>query len=196
MNKIITISGRSTSGKSTLESMLIEQYPEEFSKIISHTTRTKRIGEVDGVDYYFIKEQELLDIDMMEIVQFDNNMYGASEDEFKRIFKMNKIPVVVVTPEGAQEIEENCVKNGWHCVTVFLDTPIDILLERFHARFSAEVENSSDRKHTNNIYESRLKRLHGEESNWINYVEWTHKFNEFTERTDKVIVNTLLGHVE
>ena len=49
---IIALLGASGSGKSTLENELANKYG--YEKIISHTTRQQRIGEVNGKDYHFI----------------------------------------------------------------------------------------------------------------------------------------------
>lgn len=51
MKKIIIITGASGVGKTTVNQYLQKKY--EISSIITHTTRPKRPGEIDGVDYYF-----------------------------------------------------------------------------------------------------------------------------------------------
>lgn len=52
---IIALLGASGSGKSTLENELANKYG--YEKIVSHTTRKQRVGEVNGKDYHFIDNE-------------------------------------------------------------------------------------------------------------------------------------------
>ena len=59
MEKVIIFSAPSGSGKTTIVHQLLKKYPQfEFS--ISATSRAPRGQEVDGVDYYFLTEEEFL----------------------------------------------------------------------------------------------------------------------------------------
>ena len=61
MSKLVVISGPSGVGKGTIVDLLRKKYADEGKKLylsISCTTRLPREGEVDGVNYYFIKEKE------------------------------------------------------------------------------------------------------------------------------------------
>ena len=56
---LIIFSAPSGSGKTTIVHQLLKKYPQfEFS--ISATSRAPRGQEVDGVDYYFLTEEEFL----------------------------------------------------------------------------------------------------------------------------------------
>lgn len=56
---LIVISGPSGSGKTSLARRALENLPGlKFS--VSHTTRPARRGETDGVDYFFVSEEEFL----------------------------------------------------------------------------------------------------------------------------------------
>lgn len=82
----IVISGPSASGKSTLIKKVLEAIPT-LSLSISHTTRPKRRGEVEGKDYYFVSVnsfESLVDKgQMLEYATFNNNYYGTSYGELK-----------------------------------------------------------------------------------------------------------------
>jgi guanylate kinase len=56
--KILIIVGPSGVGKGTLINKLRQEYPDRFVSKISHTTRYIREGEINGKNYYFIKEEE------------------------------------------------------------------------------------------------------------------------------------------
>jgi guanylate kinase len=49
-NTLITLTGPSCAGKTTLEDRLIKA---GFDRVISNTTRAPRRGEIDGVHYHF-----------------------------------------------------------------------------------------------------------------------------------------------
>ncbi len=58
IRKVLVIVGPSGVGKGTLITKLRQQYPDGFAFKISHTTRNKREGELDGKHYYFVSKEE------------------------------------------------------------------------------------------------------------------------------------------
>ena len=63
MSKLVVISGPSGAGKGTVVKELINIYKEKGEKVyfsVSATTREARVGEVDGVNYYFIKDSPVI----------------------------------------------------------------------------------------------------------------------------------------
>lgn len=52
MGKIFYLMGKSASGKDTLYKQLLGQHPE-MGTVVLYTTRPKREGETDGVEYHF-----------------------------------------------------------------------------------------------------------------------------------------------
>lgn len=52
--KIIALIGKAGSGKDTILKEILKQEPIKYNEIISCTTRPKREGEIDGVNYYFL----------------------------------------------------------------------------------------------------------------------------------------------
>ena len=61
MGKIFCVMGKSSSGKDTLYQMLKKEL--EFDSIIPYTTRPIREGETDGVEYYFVTEEEVAELE-------------------------------------------------------------------------------------------------------------------------------------
>ena len=52
----IVIVGKSASGKSTVANALSDDF--KYTKAVTATTRPMRDGEVDGVDYYFLTNEQ------------------------------------------------------------------------------------------------------------------------------------------
>lgn len=76
------ISGPSGTGKSTLLKRLFEAHPNTFGFSVSHTTRSPRPGEADGVSYNFVTKETFLALvdngGFIEHAQFAGNYYGTS----------------------------------------------------------------------------------------------------------------------
>ncbi len=82
--EIIAVSAPSGAGKTTIVKQILKQYPEiVFS--VSATTRPKRVVETDGVEYYFITENEFVEkIENDEFVEWEK-FYDYYYGTFKKI---------------------------------------------------------------------------------------------------------------
>lgn len=64
--------------------MLMENFPQSFAFSVSHTTRKPRPGEVDGKEYKFVSEEQMLkDIEdgkFLEYAHFAGNYYGTPRE--------------------------------------------------------------------------------------------------------------------
>lgn len=58
----IVVSGPSGVGKGTLIKLLFSRHPDIFTLSVSHTTRSPRAGEQDGVDYHYVTKEEFKDL--------------------------------------------------------------------------------------------------------------------------------------
>ena len=101
--KVIALVGASAVGKSTVESILEEEYG--MRKGISYTTRPKRHYEVDGVHYYFTTEQYINQLfmsdELAEMTTFNGWTYALAREE------LVDSDVVVVEPQGLQLVARN-----------------------------------------------------------------------------------------
>ena len=79
---IVILSSPSGAGKTTLVKEISKR--NNFHISISHTTRKPRLNEIDGKDYYFVRESDfkrLIDEDkFLEYAKVFNHYYGSSED--------------------------------------------------------------------------------------------------------------------
>lgn len=83
--KILALFGKSASGKDTIQKWIVENFPELTKGIISCTTRPPRSGEQDGVNYFFLSDEEfakkVLDGSMLEATSFREWLYGTALDQ-------------------------------------------------------------------------------------------------------------------
>lgn len=79
---VFVFAGPSGVGKSTLIHRLLDQNPNFFDFSVSHTTRSQREGEIDGVDYNFVTaekfEEMIANNDFVEYAQIHGFYYGTS----------------------------------------------------------------------------------------------------------------------
>ncbi len=98
---IVVVSGPSGSGKTTLITRLMKDHPELIFST-SHTTRSIRSGEKDGVDYHFVSvdlfRQMISQNAFVEWADVYGNFYGTSYMEIER--KLSPKPL---NPENAEE---------------------------------------------------------------------------------------------
>ena len=93
---MIVLAGASASGKTEVAKLLAKKYG--ITKIVTTTTRPKRKGEVDGVDYFFVSperfEQMIHEGKFVEYTLFNGYMYGSTKDQIA------KDKCVVIDPAG------------------------------------------------------------------------------------------------
>ena len=158
---ILTLTGPSCAGKSTLENMLVER---GLSKAVSTTTRLPRAGEVEGQDYYFVTKEQFIaalrDGEMVEHIELGGNLYGLSKTEVERLNALGKPIVVVCEPVGQKQIAQYCESHGWPIHSVFVDNPPSIIARRFVSRMLEEEQPSAV------IYGRRLADMMTLERRW------------------------------
>ena len=98
--KIVALMGKAGAGKDAILHTIMKNYKDEFASIISCTTRPPREGEVNGINYHFLSNEEfsekLMDGDMIEAVVFRDWCYGTSYDSLNK----DKINIGVYNPHG------------------------------------------------------------------------------------------------
>lgn len=199
---IVTLTGPSCSGKSTLEKALIKQ---GFASLISTTTRPQRVGEVNGESYYFISGSEFammaLNDEFVESVEFNDNRYAVSKAEMQRVLALKKPVVLVVEPNGLKQIQEYAEEQRFDLFSIFLDIPTEVLAERFLKRFRNEVEFSNYVDNITASSASRLGAMMGEERGWIDAA--THggsiydaTLRQFDEESKDEVVREICAYVK
>lgn len=107
--KLIVISGSSGVGKGTLLKMFLEKNPD-FKLSISCTTRTKRDGEIEGVNYFYLTKDEfknsIKNNEFLEWAEFSGNFYGTKKEFVKKCLNENKSLILEIDTQGAFQIKE------------------------------------------------------------------------------------------
>lgn len=109
MNKgvLFIISGPSGTGKGTVCSELIKKGDIFLS--ISATTRDKRLGEEDGVTYYFKSKEDfekmIANGEMLEWAEYSGNYYGTPRAEVEKMLSSGKNVILEIEPQGALSVQ-------------------------------------------------------------------------------------------
>ena len=111
---MIVLAGASASGKTEVAKVLAAKYG--ITKIVTTTTRDKRTGEVDGVDYFFVTkkkfERMIIEDKFVEYTLYNGQMYGSTKDQIAND------KCVVIDPAG---LRSYIALNNKNIVTFYLE---------------------------------------------------------------------------
>jgi guanylate kinase len=138
---LIVLYGPSGVGKGTVRKAIFDSEDNDFQYSISMTTRKKRIGEVEGVDYYFRSHEEFEELiaagEMLEYAEYVGNYYGTPLSYVQKTLDEGKDVFLEIEVQGALQVKEK-VPDG---VFIFL-TPPDLteLRSRITGRGTDSIE--------------------------------------------------------
>jgi len=124
--ELVVISGPSGAGKTTIIKKLFEDkdLKDKLMFSVSHTTRKKREGEVEGQDYFFVSEEEFMRMvekgEFIEWAKVHGNLYGTSYENIKLAQKSGKLLILDIDVQGAEKIRE---KMGDSAIFIFIKPP-------------------------------------------------------------------------
>ena len=106
---LFVISAPSGAGKTSLVKELRVQV-DGFSVSISHTTRTMRPGEIDGVDYYFTNSEKFEEMiaagEFLEYAKVFGNYYGTAQATVENALSAGKDVLLEIDWQGARQIKK------------------------------------------------------------------------------------------
>ena len=157
---LIVLSSPSGAGKSTISRMLLAADPE-VTMSISATTRPKRPGERDDVDYHFVDDAEFERMvaagDFVEWAPVFGYRYGTPKAPVKAALKAGRDILFDIDWQGTQQLQ---AAMGEDLVRIFILPPSMAELERrLHARGTDSDEVIAD----------RMARAASEISHWPEY---------------------------
>ena len=120
-NILLILSSPSGAGKTTLTKKIQQKY-QNFKISVSHTTRSPRVNEIDGVDYYFVSKKKFQDLidknSFYEYAKIYENYYGTTKKEVNSIIKNNDI-LFDIDWQGTRQLSN--IKN-LNLVKIYLTT--------------------------------------------------------------------------
>lgn len=140
---LIILSGPSGVGKGTIRRKIMEDKSLNLFYSISLTTRKPRKRERDGVDYYFVSEEEfdrdIRNDNLLEWAEFVGHRYGTPRDRVEEARALGKNVILEIEVEGTKQVLSKC--RGNDVFSIFLIPPtIEVLEERIRRRKSESDE--------------------------------------------------------
>ncbi|MCP1640201.1 guanylate kinase [Streptococcus gallinaceus] len=132
---LIVFSGPSGVGKGTVRKEIFSTPDHKFEYSVSMTTRPQRLGEVDGVDYFFRSREEFEDLirqgQMLEYAEYVGNYYGTPLTYVNETLDRGIDVFLEIEVQGALQVKQK-VPDG---VFIFLTPPdLDELKDRLVGR--------------------------------------------------------------
>lgn len=177
---LIVVSGPSGCGKSTVDNMIIKER-KNIIMSISDTTRAKREGEENGVDYNFITKEEFeKNIEENKYLEYakvhSNKYYGTPSTFVNKKLKEGKDVILEIDIEGAKTIKE----KRSDAVFIFIMPPsMKILKSRLVGRKTETKEQLVER------FKTAYKEIN--EVSKYNYVIVNDKLEDSVKRMNSII---------
>ena len=177
---LIVVSGPSGCGKSTVDNVLINER-QNIIMSVSDTTRAKRDGETDGIDYNFItKEKKKKNIESNKYLEYakvhSNKYYGTPSNFVNKKLKEGIDVILEIDIEGARKIKE----KRSDAVFIFIMPPsMEILKSRLVGRKTETKEQVVER------FKAAYKEIN--EVSKYNYVIVNDKVEDSVKRMSSII---------
>ena len=179
LKKLIIITGPSGVGKGTVVKELLDRNKDIWLSI-SATTRNPRVGENDGLNYYFISEERFKDMidkkEFLEWAQFAGNYYGTPLSTVNEKIEKGFIVLLEIEVEGAKQIKEKFPES----LSIFLLPPSKEELEKRIRNRGTEKEEAIDKRLSRADYEIAS-------SDEFDFVLTNHDVDETVKEVFKII---------
>lgn len=146
--KIIIVSAPSGCGKSTIINRLLQKGEIDMEFSVSATNRQPREGEVHGVSYWFLTDEEfrqaIADDNFVEYEEvYPGRFYGTLKSEVERRCREGHNVVLDIDVKGGVNVKR---MYGERALALFIEPPsIDALRERLEGRGTESPESIGQR---------------------------------------------------
>lgn len=146
--RLFVVSGPAGVGKGTIVAKVRERRPS-VGLPVSATTRSPRPGEVDGVAYHFLSDEEfdkrVAAGDFLEWALVHTNKYGTLKSEVDACLSRGDSVILEIDMQGGQNVR----KAYPDAVLIFIDPPSwDVLVQRLRGRGTESEESLAVRLNT------------------------------------------------
>lgn len=135
---MLVLIGPSASGKTESAKIMINRYP--ISRVVTCTTRPKRMNEIDGFDYHFLSSEEFLlkknQGYFIETTHYNQYHYGTPRNE------LGEDKFIILDPVGLDS---------------FLSLDIDIVAIYLKTEEKTRIERMKQRNDSDDNIKSRIK---------------------------------------
>lgn len=165
---LVVISGFSGAGKGTIVRQMVEKY-DNYALSVSMTTRAPRQGERDGIEYFFVDEEQfektIEENGLIEYANYCGNYYGTPRAYVEKQLAAGKDVILEIEIQGALKVRERFPE----CLLLFVFPPS---AKELHERLLGRGTESPE------VIERRLARAYEE--------------SEGVEAYDYIIINDVL----
>ena len=132
---MIVLSSPSGAGKTTLVKLLSKK--KNFYISVSHTTRKPRLNEIEGKDYFFVKEKQFKKLiksnKFLEYAKVFKNLYGTTKDQVIKKLSIGENVLFDIDWQGTEQIKSQ--KLNFKLITFFILPPSrKVLFQRLSNR--------------------------------------------------------------
>ncbi|MBW2039200.1 MAG: guanylate kinase [Deltaproteobacteria bacterium] len=176
---LFVVSAPSGAGKTTLLKKMISQLAG-VGLSISYTTRPPRLGEREGIDYFFVSRGEFINMvkegEFIEWAQVHGDLYGTPRANLETLQGGEDL-ILEIDTQGARKIREE-LKNG---VLIFIQPPsLRVLGERLRARGGDSEEEIHAR------LQNAQKEL--DQMAWYDYIVINREIEEAARQLTSIII--------
>ncbi len=184
-NLLIIISSPSGAGKTSVCKKIIK-HDKKIKLSVSHTTRTPRDNEINGVDYFFVSTNKfngkILDQSFLEYANVFGNYYGTSKKNVEKNLSKGFDVLFDIDWQGAAQIANS---NLAKIVKIFLIPPSkEAVLKRLEKRSEETGDSHDSIQRRMSEYENEM--IHADE---YNYVVVNNNIDECTQNVISIIEN-------
>ncbi len=106
--KLLVLSAPSGAGKSSIFQKVQPFFPNKLRHSISFTTRAPRVGETDGIHYFFVTPEQfkkrISEGDFIEWAEVHGNFYGTSKSQIESYLAQKQSVILDIDVQGALQL--------------------------------------------------------------------------------------------